>query len=62
MINRLTTARSTVAMRRWGTPGIVKVAAVKVAAVTLAAMAALTAGADARQARTTPTEVWGEAI
>src|SRR5450631_3342871 len=50
MVNRFTTARSTVAMRRWGPPAI----------VTLAAMAALTAlspGAAARQAHAAlPTE------
>ena len=47
MVNRLTTAQSTVAMRRWGPPAI----------VTLAAMAALTAlspDAAARQARPAP--------
>jgi L,D-transpeptidase catalytic domain len=47
MVNRLTTAQSTVAMRRWGPPAI----------VTLAAMAALTAlntDAVARQARPAP--------
>ena len=45
MVNRLTTAPFAVAMRRWGHPAI----------VTLAAMAALTAGAAARQARPAPT-------
>lgn len=44
MVNRFTTAQSTGAMRRWGAPAI----------VTLAAMAALTADAAARQARPAP--------
>ena len=44
MVNRSTTAQSTVAMRRWGPAAI----------VTLAAMAALTPNAVARQARTAP--------
>src|SRR3984893_9694133 len=44
MVNRLTSAQTTVAMRRWGPPAI----------VALAAMAALTAGAAARQARPAP--------
>src|SRR5882757_3709586 len=44
MVIRLTTARSTVAMRRWGPPAIVTLAA-------MAARSALTAGAAARQAR-----------
>jgi hypothetical protein len=44
MVNRFTTAQSTVAMRRWGLPAI----------VTLAAMTALTADAAARQARPAP--------
>src|SRR6202050_2442165 len=44
MVNRFSTAQSTVAMRRWG-PAVI---------VTLAAMAALTAGAAARQARPAP--------
>src|SRR5450755_829940 len=44
MVNRLTTAQSTVAMRRWGPPGIVTLAA-------MAALTALTAGATAKQAR-----------
>src|SRR5881227_4497189 len=44
MVNRFTTARSTVAMRRWGAPAI----------VTFAVMAALTADATARQARPAP--------
>jgi hypothetical protein len=44
MVIRLTTAQSTGAMRRWGLPAI----------VTLAAMAALTADAVARQARPAP--------
>src|SRR5580700_5499103 len=43
MANRLTTAQSTVAMRRWGPPAIVTLAA-------MAALTALTAGAAARQA------------
>jgi hypothetical protein len=44
MVNRLTAARSTVVMRRWGSPAI----------VTLAVMAALTADAAARQTRPKP--------
>jgi len=44
MVNRLTTAQSTGAMRRWGLPAI----------VTLAAVAALNADAAARQARPAP--------
>src|SRR5450432_1422486 len=44
MVNRFTTARSTVAMRRWGPPAIVTLAA-------MAALTALTAGATAKQAR-----------
>ena len=44
MVNRLTTAQSTVAMRRWGHAAIVTFAA-------MAALTALTAGAAARQAR-----------
>src|SRR3954469_9898470 len=44
MANRSTTARSTVAMCRWGSPAV----------VALAAMAALTGGAAARQARPAP--------
>jgi hypothetical protein len=44
MVNRFTTARSTVAMRRWGLSAI----------VALAAMVALTATAAARQARPAP--------
>jgi hypothetical protein len=44
MVNRFTTAPSTLAMRRWGPPAI----------VTLAAMAALTAGAAAKQVRPAP--------
>jgi L,D-transpeptidase catalytic domain len=46
MANRLTTAQSTVAMRRWGAPAI----------VTLAALTVLTAGAAAKQPRTAPIE------
>src|ERR1700674_1323876 len=50
MVNRLTTAQSTVAMRRWGPPAIVMLAA-------MAALTALNADAVARQARPTrPTE------
>src|ERR1700736_39454 len=44
MVNRFTTAQSTVAMRRWGPPAIVTLAA-------MAALTALTADAAARQAR-----------
>src|ERR1700710_1711635 len=44
MVNRFTTAQSTVAMRRWGSPAIVTLAA-------MAALTALTAGAAAKQAR-----------
>ena len=47
MVNRFTTAQSTVAMRRWGPPAIVTLAAV-------AALTALTADAAARQARPAP--------
>src|SRR6195256_1586750 len=47
MVNRFTTAQSTVAIRRWGSPAIVTLAA-------MAALAALTAGAAARQARPAP--------
>src|SRR3981189_2339141 len=47
MVNRLTTARSTVAMRRWGSPTIVTLAA-------MAALTALTADAAARPARPKP--------
>ena len=47
MANRLTTAQSTLAMRRWGPPAIVTLAA-------MAALTALTAGAAARQARPAP--------
>src|SRR3989441_3203635 len=47
MANRFTTARSTVAMRRWGPPAMVTLAA-------MAALTALTADAVARQARPTP--------
>jgi hypothetical protein len=61
MVNRMTTARSTVATRRWGPPAIVMLAAT-------AALAALTAGAAARPIRpaspveaTAPREV-GEPI
>ena len=47
MVNRLTTAQSTVAMRRWGPPAIVMLAA-------MAALTALNADAAARQARPAP--------
>jgi hypothetical protein len=51
MVNRFTTAQSTVAMRRCGSPAIVTLAA-------MAALTALTADAAARQARPAPpTEV-----
>src|ERR1700687_13764 len=50
MVNRSTTAQSTVAIRRWGPPAIVTLAA-------MAALTALTVDAAARQARTSrPTE------
>src|SRR5260370_33215765 len=47
MVNRFTTAQSAVAMRRWGHPAIVTLAA-------MAALTALTADAAARQARPAP--------
>jgi L,D-transpeptidase-like protein len=47
MVNRSTTARTTVAMRRWGPAAIVTLAA-------MAALTALTADAAARQARPAP--------
>ncbi|MEH2520443.1 hypothetical protein V1279_006016 [Bradyrhizobium sp. AZCC 1610] len=47
MVNRVTTARSTVAMRCWGSPAIVTLAV-------MAALTALTAGATARQERPKP--------
>jgi hypothetical protein len=47
MVNRFATAQSTVAMRRWGPPAVVTLAA-------MAALAALTAEAAARQARPAP--------
>jgi hypothetical protein len=47
MVNRFTTAQSTGAMRRWGPPAIVTLAA-------MAALTALTADAAARQARPAP--------
>src|SRR6266853_5784241 len=47
MVNRLTTAQSTVAMRRWGPPAIVMLAAMVV-------LTALNADAAARQARPAP--------
>jgi hypothetical protein len=50
MVNRLTTAQSTVAMRRWGCPAIVMLAA-------MTALTALNADAAAKQARrAAPTE------
>jgi hypothetical protein len=50
MVNRLTTAQSTVAMRRWGTPAIATLAA-------MAALTALTGPTAAKQARpAAPTE------
>ena len=47
MVNRFTTAQSTVAMRRWGPPAIVTLAA-------MAALTALTADAAPRQPRPAP--------
>src|SRR5258705_6836834 len=47
MVNRFTMAQSTAAMRRWGPPAIVTLAA-------MAALTALTADAAARQARPAP--------
>jgi L,D-transpeptidase catalytic domain len=47
MVNPVTTARSTVAMRRWGSPAIVMLAV-------MAALTAPTADATARQARPKP--------
>src|SRR5438094_676517 len=47
MVNRFTTARSTVAMQRWGAPALVTLAV-------MAALTALTAEATARQARPNP--------
>src|SRR5471030_1335214 len=47
MVNRFTTAQSAVAMRRWGPPAIVTLAA-------MAALTALAADAAARQARPAP--------
>src|SRR6202049_3750857 len=47
MVNRSTTAQSTVAMRRWGPPAIVTLAA-------MAALTALTGDAAAKQARPAP--------
>ena len=47
MVNRFTTAQSTGAMRCWGPPGVVTLAA-------MAALTALTADAAARQARPAP--------
>src|SRR6202163_4281079 len=55
MLNRFTTARSTVAMRRWVPPAFVTLAA-------MTALTALTAGAAAKQARPAPpTEAAGAA-
>src|SRR5438445_1536888 len=48
MVNRLMTAQSTVAMRRWGLPAIATLSA-------MGALTALTADAAARQARPAPT-------
>src|SRR5471032_1568847 len=47
MVNRVTTAQSTAAMRRWGSPAIVTLAA-------MVALTPLTADAAARQARPAP--------
>src|SRR5258707_12811660 len=47
MVNRFTTAQSTGAMRRWGPPAIVTLAA-------MAALTAMTADAAARQVRPAP--------
>ena len=47
MVNRFTAARSTVAMRRWGSPAIVTLAV-------MAALTALTADAAAKEARPKP--------
>src|SRR5437667_3581763 len=47
MVNRFTAARSTVAMRRWGSPAIVTLAV-------MAALTALTADAAAKEARSKP--------
>jgi len=49
MVNRFATARSTVAIRHWGPPAIVTLAA-------MAALTTLTASAGAREARPAPTE------
>ncbi|MGP0093141.1 MAG: L,D-transpeptidase family protein, partial [Xanthobacteraceae bacterium] len=49
MVNRFTTAQSTVAMRRWAASGIVTLAA-------MAALTALTADAATREARPAPIE------
>src|SRR5450631_216724 len=49
MVNRFTTAQSTVAMRRWGPPALAALAAV-------AALTALTPDAVAREARPAPTK------
>src|SRR5436305_8696005 len=48
MVNRLATAQSNAAMRRWGPPAVVTLTA-------MAALTALTAAAAARQARPVPT-------
>jgi hypothetical protein len=50
MVNRSPTARSTAAIRRWGSPAIVTLTAM----AALTALTALTAGAAARQARPAP--------
>src|SRR5258708_39076022 len=49
MVNRFTAGQSTAAMRRWGPPAIVTLAA-------MAALTALTAGAAAREAPPPPTQ------
>jgi hypothetical protein len=49
MVNRFATAQSTVAIRRWGPPAIVTLAA-------MAALTTLTASAAAREVRPAPTE------
>ena len=55
MINRLTTAQTTAAMRRWGSPAVVTLAAM--ATLTALTSGALTSGALAKQARpAAPTE------
>ena len=49
LVNQFMTAQSIVAMRCWGAPAVVSLAA-------MAAVAALTADAVAREARSAPTE------